>query len=135
MLTQHKIYFVVLTAASNILDHDDSPSQSSDWLLFSADEFHYLNAARLASTTAYSDFDCTFKCLRNPFCQSINLASSKDTNGKLWCELLSSDRYRNSLDYKDNKISHHLFLLVGSVFDTSSLLDCMYFKEQLTLFK
>jgi len=79
------------------------------------DEFHYLNAARLASTTAYSDFDCTFKCLRNPFCQSINLAASKDTNGKLWCELLSSDRYKNSLDYKESKISHHHFLLENRV--------------------
>ena len=112
--SQNIASIIVLTGESNILEHDDSLSHN--WLLFSVDEFHYLNAARLASTTAYSDFDCTFKCLRNPFCQSINLASSKDTNGKLWCELLSSDRYRNSLDYKENKISHHLFLLVGSVF-------------------
>ena len=79
------------------------------------DEFHYLNAARVGLSTAYDDFDCTFKCLRNPFCLSINLAASKDANGKLWCELLSSDRYRNSLDYRENKTSHHLFLLVGSV--------------------
>ena len=27
----------------------------------------------------------------------------------------SFDRYRNSLDYRENKTSHHLFLLVGSV--------------------
>ena len=132
-LSQNFPSIIVLTAESNILEHDDSLSHN--WLLFSVDEFHYLNAARVASTTAYSDFDFTLKCHRNPFCQSINLATSKDTNGKLWCELLSSDRYKNSLDYKESKISHNHFLLVGSVSDTSSLLDYMYFKEQLTLLK
>ena len=86
---------IVLTTETNILEQDDSSSQSHDWLLFSVDEFHYLNAARVGSSTANNDFDCTFKCLRNPFCLSINLAASKDARGKLWCELLSSDRYRN----------------------------------------
>ena len=114
-LSQNIPSIIVLTAESNILEHDDSLSQSNNWLLFSVDEFHYLNAERVASTTAYSDFDCIFKCLRSPFCRSINLAASKDTNGKLWCELLSSDRYRNALDYRENTTSHHLFLLVGSV--------------------
>ena len=62
-----------------------------------------------------NDFDCTVKCLRNPICRSINLAASKNANGKLWCELLSSDRYKNALNYKENKTSHHLFLVVRSV--------------------
>ena len=106
---------IVLTTESTFLENDDSSSQTHDWLLFSVDEFYYLDAARVASPTAHDDFDCTFKCLRNPFCLSINLAASKDINGKLWCELLSSDKYKNSLDYRGNKTSHHLFLLVESV--------------------
>ena len=101
---------IVLTAEPNILEHDDS-SQSHHWLLFSVDEFHYLNASRVGSFTAYDDLDCTFKCLRNRFCLSVNLAAYKDANENLWCELLSSDRSRNSLDYRKNKTSHHLFPL------------------------
>ena len=77
--------------------------------------FHYLNAARVGSSTAYDEFDCTLRCLRNPNCLSVNLASFKDANGKLWCELLSSNSHGNSPDYRENKTSHHLFLLVGSV--------------------
>ena len=115
LLTQNIPTVVVLTIETNILEHDDTSSQTHDWLLFSVDEFHYLNAARVGSSKAYNDFDCTFKCLRNPYCRSINLAASKDVNGKLWCELLSSDRYRNSLDYRENETSHHLFLLVVCV--------------------
>ena len=107
---------IVPTTEENILENDDSSSQSRDLLLFSMDKFHYLNAARVGSSLSYDDFDCTFKCLRNSFCLSINLAASKnDANGKLWCELLSSDRYKHSLDYKENRTSHHLFLLVECV--------------------
>ena len=115
VLTQSISYIIILTTGKNILEHDGTSSQTHDWLLFSVDEFHYLNAARVGSSTAYDDFDCAFKCLRNAYCRSINLAASKDANGKLWCELLSSDRYRKSLDYRGNETSHHLFLLVGSV--------------------
>ena len=116
---------IVLTTETNILEQDDSSSQSHDWLLFSVDEFHYLNASRVGLSTVYSDFDCTLKCLRNPLCLSINLATSKDANDKLWCELLSSDRYRNTLHYRQNKTSHHFFLLdlVRSVLDKAILLD------------
>ena len=113
---------IVLTTETNILEHDDSSPQLHDWLLFSVDKFHYLNAAQVGSSSANNDFDCTFKCLRNPFCLSINLAASKDANGKLWCELLSSNRHRNPLDYRENKTSHHLFVRVGSFFDTAILL-------------
>ncbi|KAL9988095.1 hypothetical protein ACROYT_G002498 [Oculina patagonica] len=57
--------------------------------------------------TVYDVFDCTFECLSNSLCFSVNLAASKGADGKLWCELLSSDKYRNFTEYKENKSSHH----------------------------
>ncbi|XP_058940868.2 uncharacterized protein [Pocillopora verrucosa] len=70
-------------------------------------EFHHLNAP-LIGTVAVSDvFDCTLECLSNPLCFSVNLAAFKVTHRKLWCELLSSDKFRNSTEYKGNKYSHH----------------------------
>ncbi|XP_027051404.1 neurogenic locus notch homolog protein 2-like [Pocillopora damicornis] len=70
-------------------------------------EFHHLNVP-LVGTVAVSDvFDCTLECLSNPLCYSVNLAAFKGTHGKLWCELLSSDKFRNSTEYKGNKSSHH----------------------------
>jgi len=55
----------------------------------------------------YDIFDCTFECLSNPSCLSVNIAAYKGANGELWCELLSSDKYRNSTEYEGNKSSHH----------------------------
>ena len=79
-------------------------------------EFHHLNVP-LVGTVAVSDvFDCTLECLSNPFCFSVNLAAFKGAHGKLWCELLSSDKFRNSTEYKGNKSSHHFAIEVGSIF-------------------
>ena len=84
--------------------------------LFSVDEFHYLNVARIGKFTAIDDFDCTFKCLHNALCFSINLATSKGPDGQLWCELLSSEKYRNPKDFQENKSSHHLSIMVAPVY-------------------
>ena len=64
----------------------------------------------------YDIFDCTFKCLSNPSCLSLNLAASKGADGKLWCELLSSVKYDNHKEYKRNETSHHFSIKVGLKF-------------------
>ncbi|XP_078345332.1 von Willebrand factor A domain-containing protein 2-like [Oculina patagonica] len=93
------------------LEQDGVFSQTFRSRLFSVDELHYLNVTRVGTFTAFDDFDCTFKCLHNPFCFSVNLAASKGDDGKLWCELLSTDKYRNAKDFKANKRSHHLSIM------------------------
>ncbi|XP_027037843.1 uncharacterized protein LOC113666279 [Pocillopora damicornis] len=75
---------------------------------FFQEEFHYLNVARIGVFTLHNLFDCTLKCLRNALCLSINVAASKGANEKLWCELLSSDKYRDAESYNENMRSHHL---------------------------
>ena len=54
------------------------------------------------------DFEFTFKCLHHTLCVSVNLAAEVD----LWCELLSSDKYRNPNKYKEKKSMHHYFFEV-----------------------
>ncbi|PFX25318.1 Basement membrane-specific heparan sulfate proteoglycan core protein [Stylophora pistillata] len=39
------------------------------------------------------------------------MAASKEAYGKLWCELLSSDKYRDAENYKENTSAHHLSIL------------------------
>ena len=82
--------------------------------LFSVDEFHYLKVPSVETSTAYDDFECILKCMRNPMCFSVNLAAFKGVDGKFWCELLSSDKYRNRTEYKGNKSSHHFAFMVRS---------------------
>ena len=83
--------------------HHPDPRQA----LFIGDEFHYLNVPRVGTRIVHNIFDCTFKCLNNPSCLSLNLAASKRADGKLWCELLSSEKYSNPEEYKGNDTSHH----------------------------
>ncbi len=84
--------------------------------VFTKHDFHYLNVPRVETFTVYDVFDCTFECLSNTLCFSVNLAASKGADGKLWCELLSSDKYRNFTEYKENKSSHHFAMKVGTFF-------------------
>ena len=78
-------------------------------------EFHHLNVPLAGTAAVFDEFDCTFECLSNPLCFSVNLAASKGAHGRLWCELLSSDKYRNSTEYEGNKSSHHLAIEVGEI--------------------
>ena len=81
--------------------------------VFLKDEFHYLNVSRVGAYTVYGVFDCTFKCLSNPSCLSLNLAASKGADGKLWCELLSSTKHRKPEEFGGNGSSHHFSIQVG----------------------
>ena len=47
-------------------------------------------------------------------CLLINMAAFKGADGKLWYELLSSDKYRDSANHKGNTRSLHLFIQVGT---------------------
>ena len=93
--------------------------------VFVAEEFHHLNVPRFETVGVWDIFDCTFECLRNPLCFSVNLAASKAADGKLWCELLSSDKYRDPAEYKGNISAHHYYIEVKKVFSAFSLLPVL----------
>ena len=67
----------------------------------------------LEYTTVYGIFDCTFKCLSNPSCLSLNLATSKGADKKLWCELLSSTKHKKPEEFWGNESAHHFSIQVG----------------------
>ncbi|CAH3047068.1 unnamed protein product [Porites lobata] len=75
--------------------------------IFVKDDHHYLNVPRVGTYAVYDTLDCTIECLSNPSCFSLNLAASKGVDEKLWCELLSSEKYSNPGEYKRNQSSHH----------------------------
>ena len=79
---------------------------------FIKEEYHYLNVSQVGTFTVYDNLDCTFESLGNPFCLSINLAAYKGADGKLWCELLSSEKFRKHEEYKRHNSLHHFFVKV-----------------------
>ena len=83
---------------------------------FSREEFHYLNVTRVGIFTYYDLLDCIFECVRNTLCLSINVATFEGADGKLLCELLSSDKYRNAENFKENISWHHFSIMVRMIF-------------------
>ena len=81
---------------------------------FLKEHFHYLNVTSLGIFNLYDLLDCVFKCITNPLCLSINMATSKEADGEVWCELLSSDKYRDAENYNENTSSHHFSFQVGT---------------------
>ena len=84
--------------------------------IFVKDDHYYLNVPRIGTYAVYDTLDCTIECLSNPSCFSLNLAASKGADGKLWCELLSSEKYSNPGEYKRNESSHHFSIKVPLLF-------------------
>ena len=80
--------------------------------VFVKDEYHFLNVPGIGTITVYDTFDCTFECLSNPSCLSLNLAASNRADGKIWCELLTSNKDISPDEFKENKTSHHFALKV-----------------------
>ena len=103
----HIIVVMVLIAECNALYH---PEFRQD--VFIKDEFHYLNVPRVGTYIVHGMFYCTFECLNNPSCLSLNLAASQQADGKLWCELLSYEKYSKPEKYKRNDSSHHFSIKV-----------------------
>ena len=69
--------------------------------------FHYLHISALEKRHVVEPIDCSFACLRNAFCVSLNVADGK---GKYWCELLSSNIHSNAAKLAANYRSHHYSL-------------------------
>ena len=114
------------TAELTTLHHDPDLRQD----LFIIDEYYYLNVPRVGKYTVFDIFDCTFKCLRNPSCLSLNLAASKGADGKFWCELLSSVKYSIPEEYKRNETSLHLLVKVGTTINRAFNVRCNHYNNK-----
>ena len=99
------LFFIIIESHST---HHSTHLQD----VFVKDKYHFLNVPGIGTFTVYDTFDCTFECLSNPSCLSLNLAASKGADGKLWCELLTSNKDINPGELKENKTSHHFALKV-----------------------
>ena len=107
-----KIHFILLNPGMKSAEQDWGPSdQAAEQSYFLKEEFHYLDVTQIRKFTIFNMFHCTLACLRNNLCLSLNMASSRGTEGKLWCELLSSDKNRNAENYHKNTSSHHFSIL------------------------
>ena len=52
-------------------------------------------------------FDCTSLCLAEPKCYSFNMVAYPDSKGLYLCELLATDKYRETDNFYSNATFHH----------------------------
>ncbi|CAH3128144.1 unnamed protein product [Pocillopora meandrina] len=118
---------MLLGVPLSLLGHDDGTSPPGGTLvlkqkftfssktfkqsLLSVDEYFYLTAPKVGTFAAFDNFECIFSCLRNPSCWSINLAVTKKRDAKIWCKLLSSHKHRFPEEFRENRTSHHIFIM------------------------
>ena len=56
--------------------------------------------------------DCGFLCVREPNCYSFNMAAYPDSKGVYLCELMATDKYRETEKFNANATFHHYRALV-----------------------
>ena len=74
---------------------------------FKRNPFHYLWVAKITSSMVEDQFDCTFLFVAEPKCYSFNLAACPDSKGLYLCELLATDKYRETKKFHANATFHH----------------------------
>ncbi|PFX13708.1 Contactin-associated protein-like 2 [Stylophora pistillata] len=74
---------------------------------FKCDLFRYLWDEKLSSFKVEDKLSCTFLCVGEPKCYSLNTAANLDSNDLYLCELLASDKYRATGKFFANATFHH----------------------------
>lgn len=75
---------------------------------FKLRDFSYLNITYLDVAFVDDYMECSFACLQNTLCVSINVAVSPDGDGNIRCELLASTSYNNTAKLTVDR-QYHLF--------------------------
>ena len=74
--------------------------------------FYYLWVEKITCSMVEDQFDCTFLCVAEPKCYSFNMAEYPDSKGLYLCELLATDKYRETKKFHANATFHHYSPLV-----------------------
>lgn len=83
---------------------------------FKAIPFHYLLAEKVTSSVVNDELECTFLCIGELKCYSFNIAVYPDSEGLYLCELLATDKYRETEKFSVNSTFHYYFPRVSSIF-------------------
>ena len=69
--------------------------------------FRYLWVKKITRSMVEDQLDCTFLRVAEPKCYSFNMAVYPDSKGLYLCELLATDKYRETKKFHTNVTFHH----------------------------
>ena len=119
---RHSLYFTSLFVihffsehiVSGAKNYKKNTGQGLSYANFVRDPFHYLNATKVGSSLVTKASACNLACVDNPSCVSFNVAAEPDIYGHLLCELLATDKYNSSDQFKENPDFHYYSVHVSS---------------------
>ena len=85
---------------------------------FKPNPFQYLLVKKITSRMLEDQFYCTFLCVAEPKCYSFNMAAYPDSKGLYFCELLATDKYRETKKFHANATFHHYSPWVRFLYQT-----------------
>jgi len=84
--------------------------------------FHMLDVPTVEGTLVQTRNHCLQKCVKNPYCFSINVAAFRRPDGNVSCDLLPTDKYRVPEMFRVNHSFHHYSIVVSTIRFTKQML-------------
>ncbi len=79
--------------------------------------FHTLDVAKIVVAYMENPRYCLLSCIKDHKCFSANIAARTESDGRVLCELLSTDKYNSSTNFLRSQWFHHYSILVSTLFD------------------
>ena len=87
-------------------------SERLQYAIFKNDLFHALDGKKIEVGFVETGKHCLLKCVKNLHCFSANIGFHLENNGKVLCELMSSDKYSSATSFHGNASFHHYHISV-----------------------
>ena len=95
-----------------------NPNKNLRYALFRDHLFHVLDVTKLEGDAVQTWKHCLLRCVKNEQCFSTNVGAFPRTNGNFTCELLPTDKYNTSKEFKANHTFHHYSIVVSGSLST-----------------
>ena len=89
------------------------PNKSVWYADFKENLYHALDVPKIEGVDVETESQCRLQCVKNDECFSINIGAFYLPNGKISCELLSTDKYSESEKFKASLTFHHYSIKVS----------------------
>ena len=92
---------------------------------------HTLDVSKIEGVPVQTGSECLLRCVNNDRCYSTNVEAFHPDlpNGKIWCDLLPTDKYNAFEKFKTNHTFHHysIWVSITSTFDLNwNLVEVLY---------
>ena len=108
-----QILDVGFSDANNLPGLHRDPNKLLSYAKFIEHFYHVLDVPKIEGVAVQTGSQCLLRCVNNDYCFSTNIGAFYLPNGKLWCDLLPTDKYNISEKFKTSHTFHHYSIMVS----------------------